>query len=208
MNVCQQRLVLRHHQLSVLCADLMQLHSHVKHTKPASCESISLFRRLTLVLNKIFSLSDVLKALSSSPRGPRSRPIIGKTPSELPTGNPSAMCHQLRTPGHAKEAAADPEFPEQGLGQWIATDPAHTHRIPRPVLTPRQGSGQAPPGGRPCLAVAAGRWGGVLRRPSGGFPPLPPPAASSSPRFSVVLPCVPAMPWCWSTCRWPMPLPQ
>ena len=24
---------------------------------------------------------------------------------------------------------------------------AHTHRIPRPVLTPRQGSGQAPPGG-------------------------------------------------------------
>ncbi len=40
------------------------------------------------------------------------------------------------------------------------TGPAPTTRIPRPVLTPRQGSGQAPSGvGRPCRGASAGRWG-------------------------------------------------
>jgi hypothetical protein len=36
----------------------------------------------------------------------------------------------------------------------FAPGPAHTHRIPRPVLTPRQGSGQAPPGGRHRWSLA------------------------------------------------------
>lgn len=45
-------------------------------------------------------------------------------------------------------------------GEGLAPRPAHTHRIPRPVLSPRQGSGQAPSGvGRPCRGAAAGRWG-------------------------------------------------
>jgi hypothetical protein len=101
--------------------------------------------------------------------------------------------------------ACHPAAPAVGKG--VAPGPAHTLRIPRPVLTPRQGSGQAPPGGRPCLAVAASRWGSGSPPSLRWLPPLPPPVASSSPRLSAVLPCVPAMPWCWSTCRWPMPLP-
>ena len=94
-------------------------------------------------------------------------------------------------------------------GVGLAPRPAHTHRIPRPVLTPRQGSGLAPSCvGRPCLGAAAGRWGWGSSPSPRWLPSLPLPAASSSPRLSAVLPSRPAMPSCWSTCRWPMPSPQ
>ena len=47
----------------------------------------------------------------------------------------------------------------------MATGPAHTHRIPRPVLTPRQGSGHAPLRGVLAAALRLAGGGGVLRRP-------------------------------------------
>ena len=43
--------------------------------------------------------------------------------------------------------------------------PADTHRNPRPVLTPRQGSGQAPQGGVLAFALRPADGGEVLRRP-------------------------------------------
>jgi hypothetical protein len=42
-------------------------------------------------------------------------------------------------------------------GEEIVTGLAHTHRIPRPVLTPRQGSGQAPPRGGASLPRRCGQ---------------------------------------------------
>ena len=53
---------------------------------------------------------------------------------------------------------------------WIATGPAHTHRIPRPVLTPRQGSGHAPLRGVLATALRPAVGGGVLRRPQMASP--------------------------------------
>jgi RNA polymerase sigma factor (sigma-70 family) len=54
--------------------------------------------------------------------------------------------------------------------EQIATGPAHTHRIPRPVLMPRQGSGHAPLRGVLVSALRPAGGGGVLRRPADGFP--------------------------------------
>ena len=79
------------------------------------------------------------------------------------------------------------------VGEGIAPGPAHTHRIPRPVLTPRQGSGQAPLWGVLAAALRPAVGGGVLCRPSGGFPRflLPSPAAVHASQ-----PFCPACPQC------------
>jgi RNA polymerase sigma-B factor len=53
---------------------------------------------------------------------------------------------------------------------WIATGPTYTHRIPRPVLTPRQGSGHAPLRGVLATALRPAVGGGVLRRPQMASP--------------------------------------
>ena len=58
----------------------------------------------------------------------------------------------------------------------LAPGPAHTHRIPRPVLTPRQGSGQAPScvvSGVLAVALRPAVGGGVLRRPQMASPLSP-----------------------------------
>lgn len=86
---------------------------------------------------------------------------------------------------------------DRALGKWIATG-RHTHRIPRPVLTPRQGSGHEPSCvGRPCRGAAAGRWGWGSPASHRWLPPLPPSAAR---------PSGPVMPGCWST--WPRLMPS
>ena len=69
-----------------------------------------------------------------------------------------------------------------------APGPAHTHRIPRPVLTPCQGSSQtpSPQSGVLVSALRLAGGGGVLRRPADGFPSFlpPPPPAAVSPALS------------------------
>ena len=55
-------------------------------------------------------------------------------------------------------------------GRGLATGPAHTHRIPRPVLTPRQGSGHAPLRGVLAAALRPAGGGGVLCRPQMAAP--------------------------------------
>ena len=82
--------------------------------------------------------------------------------------------------GPLRKTSEQPGGEEEG----IATGPAHTHRIPPPVLTPRQGSGHAPPGGALATALRPAGGGGVLRRLPDGFHAfsLPPQAASSSPQ--------------------------
>jgi len=69
----------------------------------------------------------------------------------------------------------------RGVGQ-IPPGPAHTHRIPRPVLTPRQGSGLAPLRGVLVAALRPAAGGGVLRRPPDGIPRfLPKPLCPQGP---------------------------
>ena len=58
-------------------------------------------------------------------------------------------------------------------GEGLAPRPAHTHRLPRPVLTPRQGSGQAPQGVVLAVALRPAGGGGVLRRPQMASPLSP-----------------------------------
>jgi hypothetical protein len=91
----------------------------------------------------------------------------------------------------------------------MANGPAHTHRIPRPILTPRQGSSRAHlealPRGVLVSALRPACGGGVLRRHADGYPRfLPQPLGHAGSLFPGA--GAPAPGRCRCRCRRPAPV--